>query len=102
MKKSYSLHEFRKMVTARDKALAVSKPIPEGVKYLSERYKATEDTAFTLIDWLRKVPSGGEPGSTTVNPTEQWHLKFDEAKGAWVKIDDREEAKKSEKSEKPK
>jgi hypothetical protein len=85
---SYTVHELRKMVTARDKALAVSKPIDEGVKYIRERYKTTADSARNLVEWLRAVPSGGEPASTTVNPTEKWHLKFDEAKGAWTKVPD--------------
>ncbi len=93
MEKAYDVHTLRNMVTARDKALAVTKPFEEAVKYLRERYKTDAYSARNLIEWLRMVPGGGEPGATgTVNPQEKWHLKFDEAKGAWVKVDDRDES----------
>ena len=93
MERAQDVHFLRKQVSARDKMLAVTKPIEEAVKYIRERYKTNADSAKALIAYLRAIPGGGEEGSTgTVNPTEKWHMRYDDLTGTWVKVDDRETA----------
>ena len=91
MERAQDVHFLRKQVSARDKMLAVTKPVEEAVKYIREGYRTNADSARALIEYLRAVPGGGEAGSTgTVNPAEKWHMKYDDLTGTWVKVDDRE------------
>lgn len=92
MERAEDVHAMKKKVTARDKSLAVTRPYEEAVKLLREKYQVTADSARAFIDYLRAVPGANEGATGTVNPREQWHMRYDETKGAWIKVDDRETA----------
>jgi len=83
--KSMDLHELRRRMTARDKALISSKAFDEAVKMVREKYGTSEDSAATFCSWQRSIASGGD-ANTVCNPNEKWHLKFDEHNGQWVKV----------------
>lgn len=83
--KSMDLHELRRRMTARDKALCTSKAYEEAVKMVREKYGTSEDSAAAFVAWQRTIASGGD-SNTTCNPNEKWHLKFDEFEGKWVKV----------------
>jgi hypothetical protein len=85
IEKSMDLHELRRRMNARDKALVSSKSFEEAVKMVREKYGTSEDCAAAFVNWQRTIASGGD-ANTTCNPNEKWHLKFDEFKGAWTKI----------------
>lgn len=82
--KSLDLAELRQTVTARDKALIGSKPFPEAVKFVKERYGTTPEIAEAFVAWQQTIAGGSE--GTKGNPTDRWHLKFDENTGKWVTI----------------
>lgn len=81
--KSESIQELRQRVSARDKSQVGSKPPAEGIKLIKERYGVTEETATTFVAWQKSI-AGGE--GTVSNPSERWHLKFDEIEGVWRKV----------------
>jgi hypothetical protein len=80
-----SLHELRRKVSARDKALIGSKAYQEAVKLVREKYGTDESTAAAFVQWQKTIASGGD-ANTKSNPTEKWHMKFDEETGLWRKI----------------
>ena len=82
---SMDLHELRRRMEARDKALISSKSYEEAVKLVKEKYGTTQESAEAFVAWQRTIASGGQEG-VTCNPNEKWHLKWDEFKGEWVKV----------------
>lgn len=87
---SVDVHGMRKRVTARDKSIAVSRPIEEGVKYICERYNITWDSGLEFIRFLHGIPAGGEGEPTKHNPTEVIHKAFDPTTGTWINVPDDE------------
>jgi hypothetical protein len=82
---SMDLHELRRRMEARDKALLSSRSYEEAVKLVREKYQATQQTAEMFVAWQRTIASGGDPNSKS-KPYEKWHLKWDENRGEWVKV----------------
>ena len=82
---SMDLHELRRRMEARDKALISSRSYEEAVKLVKEKYSATHQTAEAFVAWQRTIASGGDPNSKS-KPYEKWHLKWDEFAGQWVKV----------------
>jgi hypothetical protein len=82
---SMDLHELRRRMEARDKALISSRSYEEAVKLVKEKYGAQHDSAEAFVAWQRSIASGGEAG-VKCNPQEKWHLKWDEERGEWLKV----------------
>jgi hypothetical protein len=100
MSRAKTVHELRLSVSARDKAFCATKPLPEAVKYIHEHYETDADSAAHFVRFIRGLPQDVEsptlvaPGAKPAksNSIETWHLRFDDAKGEWIKVDDREQA----------
>lgn len=97
MNHAMSVFDLRNIVNAKDKALSVTKPIPEAVKYIHERYGTDLDSASKFVRWLRGIPQeptpeelqgAKPPPPNKSNTMEKWHLRFDAEKGEWIKLDD--------------
>ena len=89
MKRADSVHGLRQKVNARDKALIVTRPFDEGIKYLSEKYNTDKETAESFVSWLKGLynPDGG---AKAMNPVETWHTRFDEGRAEWVQVPESE------------
>ncbi|GIW70460.1 MAG: hypothetical protein KatS3mg102_2959 [Planctomycetota bacterium] len=102
MQRAMDVHALRQVVSARDKDLAARKPLPEAVKYISERYQVTEDSALALVRFLTGAyqqpqpegePTGPDapaatPAPTKGNAAEVIHTRFDPIEGRWVAAED--------------
>lgn len=95
---AHDVHAMRKLVSARDKALAAEKPFDEAVKYLRERYGTDTDTCEAFVRYLRGI-RGPDGAATKSNPVERRHSRFDEALGRWVEVPDEEERPAAEEEE---
>jgi hypothetical protein len=82
---SMDLHELRRRMEARDKALISTRSYEEAVKLVKEKYGATHDSAEAFVAWQRTIASGGD-SSLKANPQEKWHLKWDDERGERLKV----------------
>ncbi len=90
MDKAMTVHELRSVVSARDKAVCSSRPTAEGAKHIRERYHTDMASAVKFVEWVKGVTSNQDSAAIEVaNPSEVWHLRFDENKGEWIKLDER-------------
>jgi hypothetical protein len=94
MERAMTVHELRSVVTARDKAVCSSRPTPEGSKFIRERYSTDMNSAKAFVEYVKGVTSNQDSSAIEVaNPSEVWHLRFDENKGEWIKLDERQRLK---------
>lgn len=82
---SMDMHELRRRMTARDKAMISQKSYEEACKLVTEKYGTTPESAQQFVAWQKTIASGGD-ANVKSTPYEKWHLKWDEFKGEWVKI----------------
>jgi hypothetical protein len=80
-----TVHELRRVVRARDKFLATSKPVEEALALLQEAYGCDADSAAGFLGWLRGAEVG-EP-ATKAGAVERVHVKIDPQTGEEVKVE---------------
>ena len=83
--RALTVHELRKLVTARDKFLATSQPVEDALALLMEGYRCDEDSAAGFLGWLRGAEVG-EP-ATKGEAVERVHVKIDPRSGDEVKVE---------------
>lgn len=73
-----TVHEMRRVVTARHKVLATDKPTAEAIELLQDEYGADESSAIAFLEWLRGGPLEEPPSRGAV---ERVHVVADPETG---------------------
>ena len=83
-RKALSIHELRRMVTARHKMLAGSKEPDEAMSLIEDEYGCDHDSAERFVEWLRGGPITEPPSKGAV---ERVHVSTDPETGEETKLE---------------
>lgn len=73
--------ELRKLVTARHKYIAGSKPTAEAAALIQEEYGADAGSSLAFVRWLKGEAEEGGPGSGSRVAIERRHMTADPETG---------------------